>query len=104
MSFDERQLTAQEITGILHVLGANRPGRTEPDETDRKKEIMVQVTVNEGDDLERVLRRFKRQVQKAGIFTDLKRKKHYEKPSETRKRKRNAARRRSRRTRRVPRS
>jgi small subunit ribosomal protein S21 len=38
-------------------------------------------------------------VQKAGIFTDLKRKKHYEKPSETRKRKRNAARRRSRRTR-----
>jgi small subunit ribosomal protein S21 len=46
---------------------------------------MVQVTVNEGDDLERVLRRFKRQVQKAGIFTDLKRKKHYEKPSETRK-------------------
>jgi hypothetical protein len=30
---------------------------------------MVQVTVNEGDDLERVLRRFKRQVQKAGIFT-----------------------------------
>jgi small subunit ribosomal protein S21 len=46
-----------------------------------------------------VLRRFKRQVQKAGIFTDLKRKKHYEKPSEMRKRKRNAARRRSRRTR-----
>jgi small subunit ribosomal protein S21 len=60
---------------------------------------MVQVVVNEGDDLERVLRRFKRQVQRAGIFTDLKRKKHYEKPSETRKRKRNAARRRSRRTR-----
>lgn len=60
---------------------------------------MVQVVVNEGDDLERVLRRFKRQVQKAGIFTDLKRKKHYEKPSEMRKRKRNAARRRSRRTR-----
>jgi small subunit ribosomal protein S21 len=57
---------------------------------------MVQVTVNEGDDLERVLRRFKRQVQKAGIFTG---KKHYEKPSETRKRKRNAARRRNRRTR-----
>jgi len=65
-----------------------------------EREIMVQVTVNEGDDLERVLRRFKRQVQKAGIFTDLKRKKHYEKPSETRKRKRNAARRRSRRNRR----
>jgi small subunit ribosomal protein S21 len=61
--------------------------------------VMVQVVVNEGDDLERVLRRFKRQVQKAGIFTDLKRKKHYEKPSEMRKRKRNAARRRSRRTR-----
>ncbi len=60
---------------------------------------MVQVTVSEGHDLDRVLRRFKRQVQKAGVFTDLKRKKHYEKPSEMRKRKRNAARRRSRRIR-----
>jgi small subunit ribosomal protein S21 len=61
---------------------------------------MVEVVVNDGDDLERVLRRFKRRVQKAGIFTDLKRKKYYEKPSETRKRKRNAAIRRSRRNRR----
>ena len=61
---------------------------------------MVEVVVNDGDDLERVLRRFKRRVQKAGIFTDLKRKKYYEKPSEMRKRKRNAAIRRSRRNRR----
>lgn len=61
---------------------------------------MVEVTVNEGDDLDRVLRRFKRRVQKAGIFSDLKRKKYYEKPSETRKRKRNAAIRRTRRNRR----
>lgn len=60
---------------------------------------MVEVTVNDGDDLERVLRRFKRRVQKAGIFTDLKRKKYYEKPSEARKRKRNAAIRRLRRNR-----
>ena len=61
---------------------------------------MVEVVVNEGDDLERVLRRFKRRVQKAGIFSDLKRKKYYEKPSELRKRKRNAAIRRLRRNRR----
>jgi small subunit ribosomal protein S21 len=62
---------------------------------------MVEVVVNEGDDLERVLRRFKRRVQKAGIFSDLKRKKYYEKPSELRKRKRNAAIRRLRRNRRT---
>ncbi len=76
------------IRGILST-----PALVEPWEG----RAMVQVTVSEGDDLDRVLRRFKRQVVKAGIFTDLKRKKHYEKQSETRKRKQSAARRRNRR-------
>ncbi|MFO7259588.1 MAG: 30S ribosomal protein S21 [bacterium] len=58
---------------------------------------MAYVIVEEGDTLERALRRFKRQVQRAGIFSDLRRKKYYEKPSEERKRKANAARRRARR-------
>jgi small subunit ribosomal protein S21 len=56
-----------------------------------------EVYVSENDSLDRALRRFKRQVQRAGIFSELRRKKYYEKPSEERKRKQNAARRRARR-------
>jgi len=60
-------------------------------------ERVAQVIIEDGDSLDRALRRFKRQVQRAGIFSDLRRKKYYEKPSEERKRKSNAARRRARR-------
>lgn len=54
-----------------------------------------------GDDVscERALRRFKKQCEKAGILTDLRQHRHYEKPSERRKRKLNAARRKGRRPR-----
>ena len=48
---------------------------------------------------ERALRRFKQQCEKAGILSDLRKHRHYEKPSERRKRKMNAARRKSRRPR-----
>jgi small subunit ribosomal protein S21 len=58
---------------------------------------VAHVIIGEGDSLDRALRRFKRQVQRAGILSDLRRKKYYEKPSEARKRKRAAARRRARR-------
>lgn len=88
------------LSNMERLIEGRSPGPATPIQAPgRRTETMVQVTIDEGDDLERVLRRFKRQVQKAGIFTDLKRKKHYEKPSETRKRKRNAARRRGRRNR-----
>src|SRR5690606_36061878 len=53
-------------------------------------ERVAQVILEDGDSLDRALRRFKRQVQRAGIFSDLRRKKYYEKPSEERKRKSNA--------------
>ena len=68
-----------------------------PQSTRKGGERVAHVIVEEGDSLERALRRFKRQVQRAGIFSDLRRKKYYEKPSEERKRKANAARRRARR-------
>ncbi len=45
-----------------------------------------------GNDLERALKVLKRQLQKEGIFRDIKRKKYYEKPSEKKKRKRIEAR------------
>jgi len=41
---------------------------------------LTQVTVGENEGIESALRRFKRQVSKAGIFADLKRLRHLETP------------------------
>ena len=49
--------------------------------------FMTQVTVGENEGIESALRRFKRQVSKAGIFADLKRLRHHETPVEKYKRK-----------------
>lgn len=48
---------------------------------------MTQVKVGENEAIESALRRFRRQVSKAGIFADLKRIRHHETPIEKRKRK-----------------
>jgi len=48
---------------------------------------MTQVSLGENEGIESALRRFKRQVSKAGIFADVKRQRHFETPIEKRKRK-----------------
>jgi small subunit ribosomal protein S21 len=48
---------------------------------------MTQVVVGENEGIESALRRFKRQVSKAGIFADMKRLRHFETPIEKKKRK-----------------
>ena len=48
---------------------------------------MTQVLVGQNENIESALRRFKRQVSKAGIFADLKRLRHFETPIEKKKRK-----------------
>jgi len=48
---------------------------------------MTQVVVGENEGIESALRRFKRQVSKAGIFPDIKRQRHFETPIEKKKRK-----------------
>lgn len=48
---------------------------------------MTQVVVGENEGIESALRRFKRQVSKAGIFADMKRLRHVETPIEKKKRK-----------------
>jgi small subunit ribosomal protein S21 len=48
---------------------------------------MTQVVVGQNENIESALRRFKRQVSKAGIFADIKRRRHFETPIEKRKRK-----------------
>lgn len=48
---------------------------------------MTQVILGENEGVESALRRFKRQVSKAGIFQDMRKKRHFETPQEKEKRK-----------------
>lgn len=53
--------------------------------------------VDDNEPIEKALRRFKKECQKSGILTELRRREHYEKPSVRKKRKIEAARRKARR-------
>ena len=55
---------------------------------------MPGIVAKAGEPLEKILRLFKKQVEKAGVLGDLKKKDHYEKPSVRLKRKLAAARKR----------
>lgn len=50
-------------------------------------ERMTQIIVGDNEHLESALRRFKREVSKAGIFQDMRKHRHFETPIEKRKRK-----------------
>ena len=54
---------------------------------------MAGVRIKENESFESALRRFKKKCEKAGILSDLRRHQHFEKPSERKKRKLNAAKR-----------
>lgn len=65
--------------------------------TDRNGEgviVLPGVYLEETDNFDISLRRFKKQVEKAGILSELKKRQHYEKPSVMRKKKKAAARKR----------
>ncbi|MFP4416982.1 MAG: 30S ribosomal protein S21 [Chitinivibrionales bacterium] len=53
------------------------------------------IRVREDEAFEKALRRFTKTCERAGILSDVKKYRHYEKPSEERKRKLNAAKRKS---------
>ncbi len=57
---------------------------------------MSTIKVGENESVENALRRFKRKCSRDGIISDLRRKEQYEKPSVRRKKKSEAARKRSR--------
>ena len=57
--------------------------------------IMSTIRVGENESIDSALRRFKRKCSRDGIIGDLRRKEHYEKPSVRRKKKSEAARKRS---------
>jgi small subunit ribosomal protein S21 len=52
---------------------------------------MPGIKVREGETFEQALRRFKKQCEKAGILSELRKREHYEKPSIKKKKKRQAA-------------
>ncbi len=55
---------------------------------------MAEVKLREGESLDSALRRFKRQIARSGVLTELRKREHYEKPSVKRKKKSEAARKR----------
>ncbi|HEY3363618.1 MAG TPA: 30S ribosomal protein S21 [Symbiobacteriaceae bacterium] len=55
---------------------------------------MSEVKIGKNETLESALRRFKRQIQKAGVLAEVRKREHYEKPSVKRKKKSEAARKR----------
>jgi len=57
---------------------------------------MPSVKIREGEAFERAFRRFTKACEKAGLMSEIKKHQHFEKPSERRKRKENAARRKAR--------
>jgi small subunit ribosomal protein S21 len=58
---------------------------------------MPGIRVRENESFESALKRFKKQCEKAGILSEVRRREHYEKPSVKRKRKAMAARKKKRR-------
>jgi small subunit ribosomal protein S21 len=61
---------------------------------------MTEIILSESDSVEWAIKTFRRKVQRAGILQDLRKKRHYVKPSLARRKKAAAARRRMRRGRR----
>ena len=52
---------------------------------------MITVYIDDNEMIEKALKRFKKECQKTGLLTELRRREHYEKPSVTRKRAQEAA-------------
>lgn len=59
---------------------------------------MTGIKVRPNESIESALKRFKRETSKAGLMAEIKKRKHYEKPSVKRKKKSDAAKRKKRKT------
>ena len=47
---------------------------------------MIEIQIGEGDRIEWALKQFRRKMLRSGLFKDMKKKRFYEKPSETKRR------------------
>lgn len=92
-------LTNAGVRGILSIVSRRLPKPLlggpfrNPQLCEEAIHRMPGIRVKEGESFESALRRFKKKCEKAGILADLRRHQHFEKPSERRKRKLNAAKR-----------
>lgn len=66
---------------------------------DRENAFVSEIVILDDENFDRALKRFKKKCERAGILADLRRHRHYEKPSERRKRKESMASRKGRRMR-----
>lgn len=57
------------------------------------EDLMNGINVRDGEPFEKAIKRFSKTCERAGVLSDIKKYRHYEKPSEQRKRKLNAAKR-----------
>jgi small subunit ribosomal protein S21 len=57
----------------------------------KKVKKMAEIIVGKNESIDNALKRFKRLVQKEGILSEIKKREHYEKPSEKRKKRVRAA-------------
>lgn len=62
---------------------------------------MAETEKRPGESIDKVLRRFKRKLKDEGVIDEIKKREYYEKPSELRKKRENAAKRRTRRQQRM---
>lgn len=82
------------ITRLPTSLNSIGPSREQAIRFANEEEVfsyMPQVKVRENEPFEVALRRFKRSCEKAGILSEIRRREHYEKPTQVRKRKQAAA-------------
>lgn len=85
------------VTGDILPPGFGLPARSFPESESSPEGVMSMpgVFLNEDDyNFDIALRRFKKQVEKAGVLSEMKKRQHYEKPSVMRKKKKAAARKR----------
>ena len=74
--------------------GALPPGRGRSNNLSNRKGVfssVAQIHVEDGEPIDRALKRFKKECQKSGIPAEVRRREYYEKPSVKRKRKDEAA-------------
>ena len=55
---------------------------------------MIKIELRKGDDLDKVLRKFKTKIRREGLIDELRDREHYEKPSQKRRKKEEKAKRR----------
>jgi small subunit ribosomal protein S21 len=67
----------------------------EPIKESPRNERMTGVRVKDGESFENAMKRFKKQCEKAGILSEIRKREHYEKPSVKRKKKAIAAKKRA---------